>query len=100
MNIEIEFVHLKQSDRIEEHVKEKLEKIQRKYNWITNAAVFLKKENTSDKNHCECQIRLSVPGPQLYAQAISAEFIPAINEAIDDLTVQLQKKKDKMTEKR
>jgi len=99
MNIEIRFVHAKHSEKIAGHVTEKLNRLYEKYDWMTNAAVFLKEEKHHEGEDFECEIRLSVPGPQLFAKASDESFYKAINRVIEELSIQLQKKKTKMQEK-
>ncbi|MEX1002420.1 MAG: ribosome-associated translation inhibitor RaiA [Crocinitomicaceae bacterium] len=100
MNIEIQYVDFKKSDVLENQVHTKLEKLYKKYDWITNAAVFLREVKHPEEKNYLCEIRLSVPGPQLFAQSQEVNFNASINETISDLTVQLEKKKDKMQAKR
>ncbi|MCB9222817.1 MAG: ribosome-associated translation inhibitor RaiA [Crocinitomicaceae bacterium] len=96
MNIEIRFVHAVQNDSLEQQVKEKLENLERKYDWITNAAVFLKDEKHPNEENYVCEIRLSVPGPQLFASSNEVNFNKAINNTITQLGSQLEKLKSKM----
>ncbi len=100
MNIEIRFVHAKRSVSLEGEVTEKLNKLHNKYDWITNAAVFLKEEKHDKGEDYECEIRLSVPGPQIFAQTHSESFSKSISIVIRELDAQLSKKKNKMQEKR
>jgi putative sigma-54 modulation protein len=96
MNIEIRFVHAVQNDSLEDQVREKLENLERKYDWITNAAVFLKEEKHPNEENYVCEIRLSVPGPQLFASSNEVNFNKAINNTISQLSIQLEKLKAKM----
>ena len=96
MNIEIRFVHAVQNDSLEEQVQEKLHNLERKYDWITNAAVFLKDEKHPNEENYVCEIRLSVPGPQLFASSNEVNFHKAINSTIQQLSTQLEKHKTKM----
>lgn len=96
MNIEIRFVHAVQNESLEEQVREKLENLERKYDWITNAAVFLKDEKHPNEENYVCEIKLSVPGPQLFASSNEVNFHKAINNTIAQLSIQLEKLKAKM----
>ncbi|MBD3637285.1 MAG: ribosome-associated translation inhibitor RaiA [Crocinitomicaceae bacterium] len=96
MNIEIRFVHAVQNDSLESQVREKLENLERKYEWITNAAVFLKTEKHPNEENYVCEIRLSVPGPQLFASSNEVNFNKAINSTIQQLGIQLEKQKAKL----
>lgn len=96
MNIEIRFVHAVQNDSLEVQVTEKLHKLEEKYDWITNAAVFFKDEKHPNEENYVCEIRLSIPGPQLFASSNEVNFHKAINNTIQQLSVQLEKQKSKM----
>ncbi|TXD49230.1 ribosome hibernation-promoting factor, HPF/YfiA family [Polaribacter sp. IC073] len=97
MNINFEYHNVEASERLEASVTEKLKYLYTKFEMITRADVFFKTENTSsDKTGKICNIRLSVPGPRLFAEASHDNFVSAISESISDLEKQLTKKKGKM----
>ncbi|WP_405604986.1 ribosome hibernation-promoting factor, HPF/YfiA family [Polaribacter sp. Asnod1-A03] len=97
MIINFEYHDVDASKRLEEYAKEKLEKLYNKFQMIVRADVFFKTENTSsDTTGMICNIRVSVPGPRLFAEASHDNFISSINESIQELDKQLTKKKDKM----
>ncbi|WP_282049941.1 ribosome hibernation-promoting factor, HPF/YfiA family [Maribacter aquivivus] len=97
MNINFEYDDVKASNRLEIMAAEKLEKLLDKFDFIVRADVFFKKENTSSPDSgMVCNIRLSAPGPRLFAQSSSASFEAAIASSIDDLQRQLEKRKAKM----
>ena len=100
MNIVINFVHTDKKSVLEDQVKTKLERLSKKYDWITSAQVFLKEEKHPNQMNFECEIKLSIPGPQLFAKDANENFHKAINETVQDLGVQLEKRKDLMQEKR
>lgn len=98
MNINFEYHDVDASERLEEFTKEKLENLYTKFQFIIRADVFFKTENTtSDETGMICNIRLSVPGPRLFAEASHNNFIKSISESVNDLDKQLTKKKGKMT---
>jgi len=43
-----------------------------------------------------CNIRLSAPGPRLFAQSSKGSFEASIADSVDDLQRQLEKRKAKM----
>ena len=97
MNINFEYDHVKASDRLEIMVGKKLEKLEDKYDFIIRADVFFKKENTTEQDTGKiCNIRLSLPGPRLFAEANLASYEAAIAESISDLERQLRRRKEKM----
>lgn len=84
----------------EDLLKEKLTKLGNKYDWIVNADIFFKEEKGNPNKSKVCEIKLSVPGPLIYAHSKEKEFDLAIIETISDLEVLLQKRKDSMKWKR
>ena len=96
MNVIFEYHDVSASERLEALTVEKLNAIAKKYPFVIRGDVFFKKENTSDNSGHECGIRLSAPGPRIYATSRELSFEAAINETIRDLNDQLEKRKSKM----
>ena len=97
MDINFEYDNVAASERLEEMVAEKIGKLVDKYDFIVRADVFFKTENTSDPEKGKiCNIRLSVPGPWLFAEASHKSYEASIAESISDLERQLRKRKEKM----
>jgi putative sigma-54 modulation protein len=97
MNINFEYDKVKASERLESLVLKKLEKLEDKYDFIIRADVFFKAEKTSEHETGRiCNIRISIPGPRLFAEASHASYEASIAEAVDDLQRQLEKRKEKM----
>ena len=97
MKIIFEYHDIETSSRLETHTKDKLEKIFNRYDFVIRADVFFKTENTtSDETGKKCSIRLSAPGPRLFAESSHATFYDAISETADELLRQLEKRKEKM----
>lgn len=100
MDLNFEYDQVKASDRLEIMSAEKLDKLRDKYDFIIRADVFFKKENTSSPNKgMICKMRLSLPGPYLFAESSHGNFETSIAETIGDLERQLRKRKEKMRNK-
>lgn len=93
MTINIQFVNLDYSDAIAEHTNAKLKKLAEKYDWLINADVFFKEENNSPEKNKVCNIKLSLPGPQIFATSNDKNYEAALKETISDLEIQLKKRK-------
>ncbi|WP_452224036.1 ribosome hibernation-promoting factor, HPF/YfiA family [Lacinutrix chionoecetis] len=97
MQVIFEYHDVKTSQPLEDMANEKLEQLGLKYDMVIRADVFFKLENTSsDETGKICNIRLSLPGPRLFAEASHDNFADSISESINDLERQLRKRKDKM----
>lgn len=91
-----QFVQLTRSESLEEYTQEKLDKLENKYNWVIRAEVFIKKQEGMDPKGFICNIKLSVPGPQVFAESNEDSFEAAVAETIRDLERQLAKRKSQM----
>ncbi|MEP2059938.1 ribosome hibernation-promoting factor, HPF/YfiA family [Maribacter litoralis] len=97
MEIIYEYDGVTASERLESYTEEKLKKLHTKFDDIIRADVFLKQENTSsDETGMICNIRLSLPGPRIFAEASNQNFEESVNESISELQRQLKKRKEKM----
>jgi putative sigma-54 modulation protein len=97
MDIIYEYDGVTASSRLESYAAEKLNKLHHKFDDIIRADVFLKQENTSsDETGMICNIRLSLPGPRIFAEASNENFEESVNESVRELERQLKKRKDKM----
>jgi len=97
MQIIFEYHDVSTSKELESFVTDKLATLEEKYDFVHRADVFFKKENTSsDETGLICNIRLSLPGPRLFAEATHDTFQASIAESISDLERQLKKRKEKM----
>ena len=97
MNINFEYHGVKASNRLEIMIADKLDKLLTKFDFVVSADVFLKKENTSEsETGMKCGIRLSSPGPRIFAESSKATFEIAIAETVSELDRQLNKRKAKM----
>lgn len=97
MNINFEYHAVKASDRLEILAAKKLDKLLNKFDFVVRADVFLKKENTSQPDTgMICGIRLSTPGPRLFAESSNGSFEASIVESVDELERQLDRRKAKM----
>lgn len=97
MDINFEYDDVQASPRLEELATAKINNLVDKYDFIIRADVFFKTENTSsDETGMICNIRISAPGPRLFAEASHDSFEASIKESVNDLDRQLKKRKEKM----
>lgn len=98
MDINFNYVHVTASERLEEFASKRLNKLKERYNWIVRAEVFFKKENTSSpESGMICDIRISIPGQDVFTSSNEKNFEAAISKSVDEVKRQLQKKKEKMS---
>ncbi len=97
MDIIIQSLGFKHSDNLEAYINEKLEKLTPSDKIIrANVTLFQGPDRATESDYCE--IRLEVPGPDLFVKESSTEFEQAIDECINKLQGILRKQKDKMVD--
>ena len=62
---------------------------------IVNAEVFLKVQNTSDKENKITEIKINIPGSELIVKRETKTFEEGVNAAVDNLKRQLKRSKEK-----
>ncbi|WP_299218780.1 HPF/RaiA family ribosome-associated protein [uncultured Aquimarina sp.] len=96
MKTVFEYKSIEASKYLETFTAEKLLKLAKKYAFIIRADIFFNKEHNDFKKGNICGIRLSLPGPRIYASSDENSFENAINNTIRDLKDQLDKRKVKL----
>ena len=93
MNIIIQYVNMDSSESLSEYTKEKLQKLAQKYDWLISCDVFFKQDNNQKTQGKICNMELSLPGPKVFATSTEKNFESAVKETINDLSIQLKKRK-------
>lgn len=94
MTIQFNYQHVSGSTELENYTKEKLQTIFDRYSWVTRADVFFIAENTSsDQTGMIAQIRLSAPGPRLFAEESHDTFTESVSKVVEQLKTQCEKRK-------
>ncbi|MGO3183107.1 MAG: ribosome hibernation-promoting factor, HPF/YfiA family [Aequorivita sp.] len=97
MKINFEYHDVAASERLEAFVAERLNKLETKYDSIVSADVYFKKQNSSNPELGKiCNVRLSMPGPTIFAEASNSSFEASVAKVITELRTQLQKRKEKL----
>jgi putative sigma-54 modulation protein len=98
MKTEIRYVEALKNDSLEEQLNDKLQGLERKYDWIIDAQVFFKTEKHPNEENFVCEIKLAVPGQTIFSSSNEINFNKAINSTIQQLGGQLERMKAKMIE--
>ena len=92
MNINIQSVHFKASQDLQDHVQEKVSKLFKYNDRILRADVTLFEDGNGHTNQY-CEIRLVVPGDDHIAKKGAATYEKAVLETVDVLQTVLRRKK-------
>lgn len=96
MKTQFSFIGLEKSDALQNFTQEKLDKLEKKYDFIVQSEVHFKKDEDQDPNPYICNILLSAPGPRLFSETNESSFEAAAAKTIRDLDKQLSRRKDQM----
>lgn len=97
MKMNIQFVQMDTNLNVEELLIKKLQKVSKKYDWIVGADVFyIEEKDTNNGKGKICEIRLSVPGPRIFASSNEDSFEKATDKTVRDIEVLLKKRKATM----
>lgn len=95
MNIKINSVRVSPTSKLEAFVQEKVKKLGQYSDEIIGAEIFLKIENAQEMDNKVVEIRMDIPGNDLFIKKQSKTFEEATDLAVDSLKRQLTKFKEK-----
>ena len=86
-------------DMTRDFIRDKVGKLETYYDRIERADVFIKKGAGSGVEDVSVEIRLAVPGPDLFAEETSDSLEKAVPSVVDKLARQIRKHKDKISKR-
>ncbi|HEY0031038.1 MAG TPA: ribosome-associated translation inhibitor RaiA [Bacteroidia bacterium] len=95
MEIIIQSLHFTAGQQITDYTREKVNKLLHFYSRVEKVNVVLKFETRDKPENKVCEVRLSIPGKDLFAESIAETFEEAINETVEALEQQIKKMKAK-----
>jgi len=95
MNIRIKAVKFDADSKLEDFIQKKVSKLGRFFDDIITAEVFLKLENSPDLENKVVEVKLDIPGSDLFARKQTRSFEESTDEVVDALKQQILKHKEK-----
>jgi putative sigma-54 modulation protein len=95
MKINVQTPNFVVDQKLINFMEKRLSKLEQFYDRIIYADVFLKVQNTSEKQNKISQVFLSIPGDDLIVKKDARTFEAGIDECIQSLERQLKKRKEK-----
>ena len=95
MNINIQSVHFDADRKLIEFTNKKIEKLEKFYDHIVGAQVTFRLDKSSTEDNKIVEIRLEIPGNDVFAKRQCKTFEEAVDQVVDALKVQLTKHKEK-----
>jgi putative sigma-54 modulation protein len=98
MDVIIQSLGFKAGEALEDYVREKLEKLTPNDRIVrANVTLYLGPDRATPNDYCE--IRLEVPGNDLFIKESSTEFEQAVDSAVNKLQSMLRKTKEKLVDR-
>lgn len=95
MNINIQAVNFNATERLQEYIDKKINKLYKVHDDMLNVDVYLKVVKPETALNKEVQIKIAVPNIEFFASKICDSFEEAADLSIDALDKQLKKHKEK-----
>lgn len=98
MEIKVHSVHFSADKKLVDYVNEKVNKLELFFDNIVAGEVFLRIDKTSDKENKISEVKLLVPGKELFAKKQCKTFEEAVSLSVEALRKQVEKTKRVMTD--
>lgn len=95
MKVSVQSVNFNIDKELVKYIENKINSLEKFHDNILGAEVFLKVQNTSEKENKISEVKISVPGNDLVVKKQSKSFEEGISISIDSLRRQLVKTKEK-----
>ena len=97
MKLQVHSIHFDADQKLIQFIQKKLDKLETFYDRMVDGEVFLRLNNEGVENKT-VEIKVRVPGTQMFATEKAKSFEEATDLAADALRIQLTKFKTKMNE--
>ncbi|MBP6459596.1 MAG: ribosome-associated translation inhibitor RaiA [Crocinitomicaceae bacterium] len=97
MDIKVHAVHFSADQKLVDYIEEKVAKLNLFNDHIVTAEVFLRLDNTSDLENKIGEVKILLPGKELFAKKQAKSFEEAIDLATEAVRKQVLKEKEKVS---
>jgi len=95
MKITVQSIHFTADKKLLDFIQKKVDKLEIFYDHIISGEVYLKLENVEDEANKIAEIKLLLPGNQIFAKEKCKSFEEATDLAVESLRKQIEKHKTK-----
>jgi putative sigma-54 modulation protein len=95
METQMHAIHFKADQKLLSFIQEKLSKLEHYNHHIISAEVFLRLEKDNEKGNKVTEIKLLVPGKELFAKRQCRSFEEAADGAVEALRRQVMREKNR-----
>ncbi|MFZ9848129.1 MAG: ribosome hibernation-promoting factor, HPF/YfiA family [Flavobacteriales bacterium] len=95
MKIKLNSVHFSADKKLVDFVQLKVGKLETFYDKIIDGEVFLRLDKSEDSANKIAEVKINIPGKELFAKKQCKSFEEAVDTAVEALRTQLTKQKTK-----
>jgi len=95
MKITVQSIHFTADQKLLNFIQKKVDKLETFYDHIISGEVYLKLENVEDEANKITEIKLMLPGNQMFAKEKCKSFEEATDLVVESLRKQIEKHKQK-----
>lgn len=95
MDIQIQSIHFTADHKLLNFIQEKVAKLTQFYDGIISSEIFLRLDKSGQTTNKVAEIKLNVPGSDLYVKRQCKTFEEAIDEGVVAISRQVKKYKEK-----
>ena len=96
MKVSVHAVNFPVDERLVDFIQARLDKLEKYYDKVVSADVFLKVEKTSEKENKIVEVKINVPGDEFLVKKQCKTFEEALELAAESLQRMLVKRKEKI----
>lgn len=96
MEINIQSIHFDADSKLLDFIEKKVGKLDHYFNQIIRSDIYLKLEHKEDNANKVCEIKLAIPGNDLFCKENAATFEAATDLAIECIKHQINKHKERV----
>lgn len=96
MKVNVHAVNFTVDGKLIDFIQERMNKLEKYYDKVVDADVFLKVEKTSDKENKIAELKVNVPGDDFMVKKQCKTFEEAVENASESLERLLIKRKEKL----
>lgn len=98
MKIQVHSIHFDADQKLVDFIQKKANKLDTFFDRIIDGEVFLRLDKDDSHENKIVEIKINIPGNQLFAKEKSRSFEAGTDEAIEAIRRQLKKHKEKLFE--
>ncbi len=96
MKVSISSLHFKADVKLEDFIREKVSKVSNLFDGVIGSEVILKLDQSTGNDNKIAEIRIQIPGNDLFAKKQARTFEEAVDSATDALKKQITRHKEKV----